>query len=88
MFKQHLTAHQIAELADNLVPSAQRSFIRKAFLRQDESHLYPINGRFNATQRAINRLERFERDGLVIDGALEYALELDMQISEIVNHEQ
>ena len=80
-----LTPYQIAEIAEIYVGSANRAIINKLFRKQDESHLYPINNRFNATDRAIRRLQQAQRDGLCIDDGLEYALALDAEISEIVN---
>lgn len=47
--------------------------------------LWPICGRFNATERAIRRLQR-TAEYTYTDG-LEYALALDSEISRIVNGE-
>ena len=80
-----LTPHEIAERAEGLDGLANRAMINKLFRKQDESHLWPINGRFNATNRAIRRLQEAQRDGLCIDDGLEYALALDAEISNIVN---
>lgn len=60
--------------------------INKKFLAGDESHLWPINGRFNATKRAIRQIQRLEKEGLVFDDPLSYKQTLDDLISEIVNH--
>jgi len=65
----------------------QRSFILKQFRAQDESHLYPIRNRFNATERAINRMRKFERETGYYMLDLELILFLDNEISEIVNSE-
>lgn len=52
---------------------------------KDESHLYPINGRFNATERAIRRLRRQYREaGYWPD---DYEAALQSEISAIVNSE-
>jgi hypothetical protein len=56
----------------------------KEFRAKDESHLWPICGRFNATDRAIRRLQKLQSDGLVLS---EYAEALDREISLIVNEE-
>lgn len=57
-----------------------------AFFRSiDESHLFPIFGRFNATERAIRRIRRRRREGLCVYPGLEYYLTLAQEISEIVN---
>jgi len=80
-----LTPYQIAERAERYEGRANIAAINSAFRRQDESHLFPIRGRFNATERAIRRLRRLARDGLVLEPGLEYALALDAEISAIVN---
>lgn len=58
--------------------------IRKKFRAQDESHLWPVCGRFNVTERAIRKVREQER----ANGSLseeEYELALDRMISLIVN---
>lgn len=58
--------------------------IRKKFRAQDESHLWPVCGRFNVTERAIRKVREQER----ANGPLseeEYELALDRMISLIVN---
>jgi hypothetical protein len=55
--------------------------INKLYRLQDSSNLWPINGRFNATERAIRKARKF--DCKVYD--LEYACLLDSLISSIVN---
>ena len=56
--------------------------INPYFRKNDESHLWPICGRFNATERAIRRVRRM---GLAGYGGLEYYLTVEREISEIVN---
>lgn len=80
-----LTPYQIAERAERYEGRANIAAINALFRRQDESHLFPIRGRFNATERAIRRLQRLAREGAVIAPGLEYALALDAEISAIVN---
>ena len=66
------------------VNEMSRRAINKMFLNNDESHLWPINGKFNATEHAIRRVNRMER----YNGALygyEYAMAIDEEISKIVN---
>lgn len=54
-----------------------------AYLRKnDDSYLWPVCGRFNATERAIRRVRRM---GLAGNGGLEYYLTVEREISEIVN---
>ena len=55
--------------------------INRWFRLRDESHLWPVKGRFNATDRAINRLRRLDHDW---EGE-GYASALDAEISRIVN---
>lgn len=59
--------------------------INKYFRSIDESHLYPICGKFNATERAIRRLRKFRHDGGYCNEGLEYYLSLEREISNIVN---
>ena len=80
-----LTPYQIAERAERFDGIQNRAEINRLFRKQDESHLYPICGRFDATERAIRRLQRLQREGLCIEDGLEYALALDETISNIVN---
>jgi hypothetical protein len=80
-----LTPYQIAERAERYEGRANIAAINRLFRRQDESHLWPINGRFDATERAIRRLRRLAREGACIEAGLNYALALDAEISTIVN---
>jgi len=60
--------------------------INKYARRFDESHKWPVSGRFNVTERAIRRLRHQRQLGAVIpDGGLEYAEALDNEIGRIVN---
>ena len=59
--------------------------INRYFRNNDESHKWPICGRFNATERAIRKLRRLRHDGLVVNPGLEYYLSLERLIGEIVN---
>ena len=58
---------------------------QQALSPHDTSTLWPICGRFNATERAIRRLQR-TAEYTYTDG-LEYTLALDSEISRIVNGE-
>ena len=60
--------------------------INKLFRRVDDSRLWPVCGRFNATERAIRRLRRYRRAGLELSPGLEYYDALEREISEIVNN--
>lgn len=79
-----LTAEQIAHACDDLDGLANIRAINKMFRDQDESHLWPINNRFNATERAIRHARAFMRDAGPMAG-YEYAAFLDADLSRIVN---
>ena len=49
---------RIAERAERYTGRANRAAINKAFRAADESHLWPINNRFDATERAIRAVRR------------------------------
>lgn len=59
--------------------------INSYFRNKDESNLWPICGKFNVTERAIKKLRKMKREGLEINGGLEYYLSLEKMISDIVN---
>lgn len=60
--------------------------INALFRRHDESHLFPINGEFNVTERAIKRLRKCMKTNGSF-GGIEYAYALDQEIGNIVNME-
>lgn len=76
-----LTAERIVKMSKN------RTEVNRLFLHQDDSHLWPICGKYNVTKRAINRIRRLEREGLEFDDLLAYALTIEQITSEIVNNE-
>lgn len=59
--------------------------INKWFRSKDDSHLWPINGQFNATERAIRRLRRLQQQGLHFEDKYSYEAALEDEISRIVN---
>ena len=59
--------------------------INAYFRKNDDSHLWPVCGRFNATERAIRRVRRQRRAGLEVFPGLEYYLTLESEIGKIVN---
>ena len=61
----------------------QIRYINKAFRQGDESHKWPINGRFNATERAIRRT----RKDCACNETLSYAYCVEAKIVEIVDRE-
>jgi hypothetical protein len=77
---EYLTAEKIVSM------SRDRRDVNRMFLAQDDSGLWPICGKFNATKRAISRIRRLEREGLVLDDLLAYALTIEQIISDIVNN--
>ena len=86
MFKKPLTAEQIAELTENKDGSANIRAINKYYRDQDESRLYPINNRFNATERAIRRVRAYSKQAGAIYG-LGYCYLIEAELSNIVNNE-
>jgi hypothetical protein len=72
---------KLAARTDHLNGQANIAAINRAFRAADESHLYPINGAFNATERAIRRVRRLG----FVTGGYEYCAVLESVISEIVN---
>ena len=76
--------HRIAERAERYTGRANRAAINRAFRAADESHLWPVNGRFSATERAIRAVQRYMREADTLSG-LEYAYALDAELSRIVN---
>jgi hypothetical protein len=79
------TAEQIASLTDDLEGKANRTAINKLYREQDESNLWPINGDFNATDKAIRKAQQFMREGGYDLQGLEYCYFLEEEISRIVN---
>jgi hypothetical protein len=79
------TPEQIAAQCDHLDDRANITAIDKLFRKQDQSHLWPVCNRFDATERAIRRVQRLNREGACINPGLEYALAVDAEISRIVN---
>jgi len=79
--------YEIAEVAETSQSDRQKQYrvVDRLYRQQDESHLWPIKGRFNVTNRAIKSARRYlyERGDL---SALEYSLVVDEIISDIVNH--
>lgn len=82
-----LTNEKIAELTDDKEGLANVRAINKLFRAQDESHLWPIRGRFNIAERAIRKARALQRSSGAVYG-LAYAYLLDGIIGEIVNNPQ
>lgn len=62
--------------------------INKIFREKEKSEMWkwPVRNKFNPAERAIRRLRRYRKMGLEIHPGLEYALALEKEISDIVNH--
>ena len=80
------TAEVIARDTEHLDGLAERRAVLRAYRTQDESHLWPIRGRFNITNRAAREVNKLEHANGAIAG-LEYCYALECAISEIVNNE-
>lgn len=86
---ERLTAEQIADATDHITDTEKnRRAIRKLYHKQDESHLWPIRGKFNVTTRAAKRVSYYLMQGAGYDLAgLEYCLSLEDEMGRIVNNE-
>ena len=82
-----MTPEQIDDLTTHLDGLANIRAINKLFRDQDESNLWPISGKFNATSRAIDRVRQTQRHDCPTYG-IEYAYALENEISNIVNNER
>ena len=80
------TAEQIAEIVRDKDGVANIRAINNLYRQQDESHLWPVSGRFNVTERAIKRLKGFRQTNMAIYG-LEYCYCLEGIMQGIVNRE-
>ena len=79
----YLTPEQIADRCEDKDGLANIRAINALYRNQDESHLYPINGAFDSTERAIRRVRKWQRDSGVTQLGLEYAYTLDSELSNI-----
>lgn len=77
---------RIAELTDDKEGFANTRAINKLYREDDQSNLWPILGKFNATERAIRQARKFQQQAGAVYG-LEYCYLLDSLISQIVNSE-
>ena len=59
--------------------------VNKLFRQHDESHKWPVHGRFNVTERAIRRVRHNILRHIGSAGGCEYACILDAEIEQIVN---
>jgi hypothetical protein len=84
---RYLTPEQIAEKAEPYNGRRNTAEINRLFRAQDDSHLFPVNNRFDATERAIQRVRKRNRLCGYHSMGLEYAYALDSELSRIVNKE-
>lgn len=75
-------------LSDAVINGMSIREINRHFRNEDESDKWPICGKFNVTERAIRRLRKQRREGLVLNEGLEYYLALEVEIGRIVNDEK
>ena len=61
--------------------------VNREFRQNDESHLWPICGRFSVAERAIRQARSYLRNGMECDSVDEYRALLDSLESSIVNDE-
>lgn len=80
----NLTSYQIWKRVRDMKPLEARRAIYRIYREQDTSHLWPVSGRFNVTERAIRRLRSFERDSGKLDPR-EICEWLERDMSLIVN---
>ncbi|PMQ04226.1 hypothetical protein DyAD56_16180 [Dyella sp. AD56] len=79
----YLLAQAAALAAAAYIGARNTSAINQYFRAQDESHLYPFCGRFNATERAIRKVRReFAECGMSCEG-LEYANAIEATLTHL-----
>lgn len=76
---------RIAKRAERYTGRANRAAINRAFRAADVSHFWPINGCFDATERAIRAVRRYMRESGVELSGLEYTYAVDAELSRIVH---
>lgn len=62
--------------------------INREYRNKDNSHLWPICGKFSVTERAIRQARCIRREGSECDSEIEYRALLDSLESGIVNDER
>lgn len=75
----------IREMTDSEINDLSIREINALMLKEDNSSLFPICGRFNVTKRAIRKLRTLRQKGMEVNPGLEYYLSLNDIISNIVN---
>jgi len=80
------TAEQIAKKTDDKEGLANIKAINKEYRAIDDSHLRPINNKFNATEKAIRKARGLMRHNGAVYG-LEYCYMIEDFLTKIVNSE-
>jgi hypothetical protein len=62
--------------------------VNREMRQRDESHLWPIRGKFSVAERAIRQARYIRREGSECDSVFEYQALLDDLESAIVNDER
>ena len=85
----YLTAEKICKLGEMYSNSnlGFKRVVNKLFKAQDDSHKWPIKNAFNATNRAIGRAKRYEKQSGIELTGLEYCYFVESEISKIINSE-
>src|SRR3990172_268016 len=78
------TAEEIAKATQSRTGRAARRAINKLYREQDESAIWPINGQFNVTERALRQVSKFERSYGSLSG-IEYCHVLERFMRNIIN---
>ena len=81
------TAEQIAKMFEDKDGLANIRAINKYYREHDDSNLWPVFGKFNATERAIRKARLWQQASGAVYG-LEYCYLLEQLISKIVNSEE
>jgi hypothetical protein len=82
------TTEQIAAMFEQLDGLAFIRAVNRYYRDHDQSHLFPIHSRFDATERAIRKARQWRRDSGVDAAGLEYVELLELFLTEIVNNER
>lgn len=62
--------------------------INKFFRSIDQSHLWPVRNKFNATERAIRKVRKFRKESMFDYDGPAYAHLIENELGSIVNNEK
>jgi hypothetical protein len=71
-----------------MLTRAEITAVNREFRQNDQSHLWPICGKFSVAERAIRQARSYLNEGAGCDSAEEYRALLDSLESTIVNDER